>query len=113
MAGQAKAKADKEEAEAVEAKAIAEKKAKEADNAAKVAEVEAQEAKEAKAKAKAAANAIKAWYVCKSFSVTSLRGIIGPGEVVSDKDFTGGETTLKQLAERGIIELTNASGIGL
>ncbi len=124
-ANKAQEEADKEVAEAVKAKNLSDKEAQEAGDAKVKSDKEDKEAKAASKKAekanakadkedaeaeKSASKVVKAWCVGKARSVTSLRGIIGPGEAVSPEDFFGGKETMADLEKRGVIEFTDASG---
>ncbi len=47
----------------------------------------------------------KSYYVCKGKSITSKRGVLGPGKCICENDFTGGKDALDRLLKKSSIEL--------
>ena len=46
----------------------------------------------------------KSFLVVKGKAITTKRGILGPGEEVTAKDFHAGEQRLRELVEAGVVE---------
>ena len=100
QAGAEKAAAEKAETEARER---AEEAAREAEKAAaEKAETEARERAEEAAR-EAASTKAPVYKVARKNSVTSLRGILDAGTIVSARDFRGGEKSLAELVASGTV----------